>query len=355
MVKNRSIRILTLAGALFLLGSELALAQAPCTQNLRRGRTLYDEGKFQEMVNLLSLTECLRSVYTPEEKQEALKLITLGYIFMDEPAKSDEFMLELLRENPEYPINPEVDPAEFINLYNTFRTLPIFNLGGKFAGNVAFPNAGSTNLLAQTVDAFGMNPSIEAGIIIEVPFTKRLLLTAEIVYARRSFEQTNNAVFLDFETGEPFSFNQATEIQDWLELPVGVQYKFFEDRTYKPYIHGGMAITMLLKAEKTAERIVLENQDIRLNTFDVTAQRREFNFYAFAGVGVKRKLGRGFLRAELRYAYGILQANMPEGAFENNELVWGIMQVDQNFHLNHMSLSLGYVAHIYNPKKKKIK
>ena len=82
-------------------------AQTACTQTLRRARTVYDEGRVQEMESLLE--GCIKNGFTDEERTEAYRLLILSYLYLDEPDKADNAMLALLRDNPEFIINERVD------------------------------------------------------------------------------------------------------------------------------------------------------------------------------------------------------------------------------------------------------
>jgi len=68
-----------------------------------------------------------------------------GLYLPEEPEKADESMLSLLRTDPYFKPNPDVDPAEFIGLYNTFRTRPVYRLGVKFSINASQPNVSDYN------------------------------------------------------------------------------------------------------------------------------------------------------------------------------------------------------------------
>jgi len=102
-------RQLILAGVLIFLVAAESIAQTACTQTLRRARTVYDEGRIQEMESLLE--SCIKSGFTDEERTEAYRLLILSYLYLDEPEKADEAMLALLKDNPQFAINERVDPA----------------------------------------------------------------------------------------------------------------------------------------------------------------------------------------------------------------------------------------------------
>ena len=101
-----------------------ATGQSTCTQTLRTARSTYDQGRLQELPSLLD--GCLKNGFTQQEKVEAYKLLSLAYIYLEESAKADEAMLNLLRTDHYFEINTSTDPAEFIALYRTFRTRPIY-------------------------------------------------------------------------------------------------------------------------------------------------------------------------------------------------------------------------------------
>src|SRR3954465_3021621 len=95
-------------------------AQSSCTQTLRSARSVYDQGRLQELPDLLE--GCLKNGFSVQEKVQAYKLLTLAYIYLEEAAKADAAMLALLNTDHYFEINLTTDPAEFVALYKTFRT-----------------------------------------------------------------------------------------------------------------------------------------------------------------------------------------------------------------------------------------
>jgi len=104
----------------FGLAFQQTMAQTTsCAQTIRLATSVYEQGRLHELPDLLK--NCLNSGFTQQERVTAYKLLTLSYIYLEEPEKADESMLKLLETNPYFEINAAVDPAEFIALYNTFR------------------------------------------------------------------------------------------------------------------------------------------------------------------------------------------------------------------------------------------
>ena len=107
-----------------------------CAQSLRLASSSYDQGRLHEIPELLK--KCLDNGFTSIEKVNAYKLLALSYLYLEEPEKADEAMLELLNTDHFFEPNQAVDPAEFIGLYNTFRTKPLFSIGVKLSAGVTY-------------------------------------------------------------------------------------------------------------------------------------------------------------------------------------------------------------------------
>ncbi|MEO1050102.1 MAG: porin family protein [Bacteroidota bacterium] len=331
-----------------------------CTQTLRTARNTYEQGRLHELPDILA--SCLRNGFTTEEKVEAYKLLTLAYIYLDEPDKADESMLSLLRTNPEFAINEAVDPAEFINLYRTFRTNPIFSVGGVIGPNLTGVNlteANSTNDLngnaGNLPGSYDLNVAAHIGLAFDFTLTDKLSFAPELHYSIQSFKFSNDAITTIINTDGtviPFTNNQLTEIQNRVELPLMLRYTILNNR-FKPYVSFGFSVNYLINANIRAERFVLDNQDIRERTIDVTDLRENLTFSALVGAGIKMKFNRGLILAGVTYAYGINDVTASENAFVDPELVFNYRYVDSVFSTNSLRLSIGYVAHIYNPKKRR--
>ncbi len=118
-----------------------------CAQTLRLAQSTYEQGRLHELPGLLE--SCLKnsgtSGFTKDERVRAYKLLAMAYVYLEEPEKADDAMLNLLRTDPYFKPNPDVDPAEFIGLFSTFRTTPIYRLGLRLGGNATQPNLMSSN------------------------------------------------------------------------------------------------------------------------------------------------------------------------------------------------------------------
>ena len=118
---------LYLSAFIILLLSQGSYAQlTTCAQTLRLANSTYEQGRLHELPDLLA--KCLENGFDKQEKVQAYKLLALTYIYLEEPEKADEMMLKILQTDNYFTINKDIDPAEFIALYNTFRTKPVYRL-----------------------------------------------------------------------------------------------------------------------------------------------------------------------------------------------------------------------------------
>ncbi|MBL6445903.1 PorT family protein [Fulvivirga sp. 29W222] len=341
-------KILPLTTFLCLV-SLYSTAQTVCTQTLRQARTVYDEGRIHEIPALLE--SCLKNGFTDDEKTEAYRLLALAYLYLDESVKADEVMLALLRHNNQFQINPQADPAELINLYNSFRTNPIFSYGVKGGGNVSLVNITSNYGVHDqriTMGKYTPAPGYIIGGMIEVIFKKNLTLSGELTLAGYYLDYSN--AFSNVDSINRFiEYQDITETQTCIALPVTVQYQFAQGKLNPYVLLGGSANYLLSSSFKGETQTSIEN--FKGATVSLLDQRNKINFSAIAGAGIKIKVGKNHFIAEARFNYGILNQVKEENRLKNQELIFDYGYVDNDFKLNSISISLGYLLPKYNPKK----
>lgn len=348
---------------IFLLFSVSAFAQKGATsaQTLRLARATYEQGRLHEIPT--QLRDTVISGMTKQEKVEAYKILCLSYIYLEEPEKADEAMLNILRTDPYFEINEAVDPAEFVALYRTFRTLPIFRIGGKLGVDAARPNV-KENVTAGDVagdSKYKALIGINFGAFADIPFNKRFVVHGEILYSQKRFGLTQ--VFNRFN-GDPDSEanfqneTQLTESQTWLSLPISVQWKPFSNTSkfnekFNPYISAGVAVDYLLGAKITGEQIRDQQSSVQEKTFEFKPSRNSLNISLLAAAGIKVRVGGGYIVGEVRYLHGITKISSKETAFENQEITWELNYADPVFKISSLGVSAGYIQNIFNPKKLK--
>lgn len=335
-----------LIGFLFSIGYiEVSAQTTSCAQTLRLARATYEQGRLHEIPVLLE--GCLRSGFTVQEQVEALKLLTLTYIYLEEPEKADDHMLRLLQTDHYFEINEAIDPAEFVALYRTFRTDPIYRIGIKAGAVAAQPNVVSSDFANEGTGTYKYGISFIAGISVEIPFKKRFTLNPELYLQQKVFTNTNSVT----TAGGDFVLT-AKQTLTYISLPLGIQYRLLEkDTKLNPYALGGVSIDYLANGSLSAERKRTGFAPIEKKTFSISSDREKLNVSLLAGAGIKYRMAGGYGIAEVRYNYGLFNVNTKSSTYSNQELAFNYQAVDGIFKINSLSFTIGYVHNIFNPKK----
>lgn len=334
--------------------------QGDCTTTLQEAQTIYDEGRIHEVEE--KLKDCLKSGFTSEEKVQALKLMALTYLYMDEPEKADEMILGILEENPLFKPNPAVDPVEFINLYESFRTTPIFRVGIKGGLNYAKPNftsGGGVNNL-NDLNLRGENKlalGYRLGVAFELPLNKKMTLGTELKYVSTSFKMENLSLITDFQ-GNLVTDNLLITTISSYELPAYLQYKVMDIKSKELYKNSnvfvflGGSVEYNTGASSIALRNVENNQPVKEANYNLDYIVK-LNYSAILGIGAKIQIGTGYFITDVKYRYGIMEVTDYTNSLNDLQPYYFDHYADYNtYKLTSLTLSVGYLQNIYNPKKK---
>lgn len=326
----------------------ICIGQSTCAQTLRLAQSVYDQGRLHELPQLLQA--CLQNGFSEQEKVNAYKLLTLTYIYLEEPEKADDAMLRLLHTDPYFEINSAVDPAEFVALYRTFRTDPIYRIGFTIGVNNTQPNVTDQIKTNTGESKYESGLGFQAGVIAEIPLKEKLTLNPGILFQQKMFEMTNTINRgLNQETNKAvFNITTAQESQAWISLPVSLQYTL-KDVRYLPYLALGVSTDYLLSSNITTETIQDNAGSVQKRTLDIT--REKLNISAMMSAGAKLRIFGGYLVGEVRYYYGLKKVNSSNTYHQNTSINFNNNIGDSLFKLNSLSLTVGYVQNIFKPKK----
>ncbi len=358
--KNRSYIYLCLS-ALLLLGSlTSSLAQQQCLENLRRARTVYDEGRLHEILDAIG-EDCLsnKSDLNEEEKSEAYRLLILSYIYQDLPDKADEAMLALLNENPRFRIDNNTDPNELINLYKTFRTDPIFRYGIMASVNKPLVNIIKTHTVNNALAANGVytgNISFAFSAFVEKNFlNNKLTLRAQPYYALYKTTYKADGFFKDDDPTTPTTTWEDVENQSWLGIKILARYGFLKNlkigkKKINPHFILGPSVQYLFNSSLSATTGILGGESASGADLDLVDQqiRSRINISGVAGIGFVVPARKYSIIADITYQYGFSNITdkhtSPEFTFK-----YGGAMGDMN--LSVISLSVGAMFNKYSPKK----
>ncbi len=331
---------LFLFGAIILLGFSALYSQNTCTEQLRLTQRRFDDGMLDEIPLLLA--DCMKDGFTKEEKSNAYKLLIQTYLFSEEYDKADEVMIQFLREFPSYTIAVN-DPKEFIDLYSTYRTDPIFKL--EFLGGLSF----CTPL---PVQLFG------TGKISQV-YTPKLGYNAELNYINTINKALNYSAGASVtlsnlgysNTPADYATVTGTFTNLYIGLPVALRYNF-NIAGISFLAKAGVEPVMLLNSKVDLTRTTNQaGKEPYTGTEDLLGMHNRFDLRPFAGLGIKVKLGTGQLMLLGSYKISTKNQVLFDERYSYETLMKKYYFIDDDLRLNHTSVSLSYIKPIYKPKK----
>lgn len=333
--------------------SSLVVGQDNCSEVLTKAQDTYKEGRINEVAELLE--PCLANGLNKQEKIEAYRLLTLTYLYFNEKEKAEGAMTELLHNDPEYKLR-HVDPTEFVNLYNSFRTTPIVLIGAKGGVNYTDVDVHKNFSLDDSSVPRGKyksNVGIQASLFAHFPISKKASVLAELLYVASSYTYTDkmfNYASLEFP-----------EKQTHIGIPLLFNYNFGKSTKWVPYANIGASVSYLVQSKVTPVRVDAtegnNQREVTEGSISISSLRKSINYNLVIGGGLKVKdiLGRGYIVLDVRYAHGLNNVVKAKERYSNNTLVYKYFYIDNDFKLNSFQYSLGYLYPLYKPKLKKVK
>jgi hypothetical protein len=319
-----------------------------CTQKLNKAQKVYDAGKITEVESFL--LNCIEDGFTKEEKMQALRLLILASLFQDDHDKAEKNLLLLLKEDPEYILNPAIDPAEFYELYNSYRTLPVINIGIMGGVNTTTINEKqSYSVGSESGDksSYKSRFGFQGGLVTDILLYKNFQVNTGALLSMKSFTYTNT--FLQGQT----STLSSKENQMWMDVPLALKYNLGKNK-FKVFALAGGTFGLLLSDNSKLSR---------LNTGDVNAAkeanepfkklRNPYTVSALVGIGVRYKVGYGYIFLDARYNIGLMNVANSKNRFytKDGDNLYYFGYVSSDFNVNNLAFSVGYMKSIYKPKK----
>lgn len=328
------------------LGQELN-----CTQKLRTARSTYEQGRLHELPALLE--GCLKNGFTQTERVEAYRLLTLTYIYLEEPAKADEAMMNLLKTDNFFEINEAVDPVEFKSLYKKFRTKAIISYGAKIGINTNHITVLKNYYVWSYSEGKGEYQSkigLQFTLFAEKNLSDKVIFNPEIVYAGSNFLYKNNSISSIDTVAQSPDKAEFTNKQSRIQLNILFQYRINKSK-FAPYIALGPGIGYLLSSSVAGDVTVGNSVIPKTDTRD---NYKVLTYSVIASAGIKYKVGSFYLTADLRYQRGfgnIVNKNKRyNGTSENQALLYN-GYVHNDFSISQSMANIGLIVPIFRPKK----
>ena len=322
-----------------------------CSDNLAQAKKAYEKGKLTEIEGILG--NCLKNLYNAE-KAEAYKLLAFANLYLDKIPEAQKAIEQLLTDEPESIPDLDKDPSEFISLYKTYRTHPVWSIGIKAGMNmtsIASFNYSTLNSDNSNQGKYSTGIGYQFGVGIDLYLSYTMNLKSEIFYTQRSYTYKHDSLF-------NFTTLKFLEKQNWIEMPFAFSYEFGKAKIgyfkLKPFVIAGGSAALLLSAESEVSRSFIEGTNqVQGPSENVKDLRVPISLNAFGGLGLKYKISGGYLAASLQYNVGISDLVDNTKRYSNNNLLYKYSYVDSNFRTNYISINFGYYFSFYKPVKLK--
>ena len=338
----------------FLL-SISAYGQDICSQNLDEASKQFDQGRFHAVEPLIS--ECLRSGFNREEQLNALELLALTKLYLDELDQADSVYLELLRLDPERKVNEVIDPPDLIFLHNHFKTNPVFYWSVIAGVNFSIPTIihdYSMFDVSETNEQQKARLGFEGGVNIEFNLYGKLYGGGELLFTRKNFLYADNARFFAKEGKSGYGIS-LVESNNYLSVPVYLKYMIGEDRL-RPYVYAGASADFLMFSSQhdIVRTSPLGEDQYELSSRDVTNFRTPVSLAGILGIGVMMKSGGlSLIAADLRISPGLTNISRESRRYTDQTALISSGVVSDAMRINTITLSIRFIRPFYNPKLKK--
>lgn len=345
------------------------LSDVECDQKLIDAQAEFAAGHFYGIPSLLG--PCLEGSQLSKDQLVAAYLILCQtYLIIDDPIAASDSYLRLLKADPEFVPNTDDHPIDIVYLSQQFTATPIFTPHFRAGINTSFYrliHSVSTEPYGQTSSS-PLSFGFQAGGGVDWNINDHFSLCIEGDLAYRSFERTlTNGVDNDevFVSGS----------QWWLDFPLYAKYSFTLNNQIRPFAYAGISGSYLLSASNqfiftdnkptTGAQLVTEGPPE-----SVTSQRNRLALSMVIGVGLRYKVGKNFLYADVRYMGGLTnlanestlyyqdpsailpgQIGNPDTYLSTNATRYHYLS--DLFRMDNVSLSFGFVKPLYDPRKVK--
>lgn len=327
----------------FIATTSTILAQSTCSDKLRLAQRNFDEGLLDDIPSLID--SCLKSGFTDEEKMNAYKLLVQTYLFNEQVEKADEVMLTFLRELPSYQITTS-DLKEFINLYNTYQTEPLFKWEINASVTYTYPKVTeyfSVGDLNQSSTSYASKVGMQMGLSFTDKINNRWNWAAGV-----------NATFYRMSyTGNQYNYSTTTANFTNLTIGIPISAKFTKSLWgVKTFVKGGFETTYLLSAKSDFERTFTNGDNPIINTEDMIEMNNKIDIRPFISIGVNIQIMNKYeLVPSVGFKLSTLSSLNTENRIRNNELLYKYAFSGDNLQQNLLFVDIAFVIPYYNPRK----
>lgn len=344
---NRLARQLPFVLVCFITLPVFSQEPVTCAEKLKSAQMFFEKGQVDAISEIIG--DCLEKGFNREESLEAYKLLIQTHLFNEKLGKADSTMLAFLKKYPEYEVST-TDHSSFIGLFNNFVSKVVIQFSLHIGSNLPFVFINnSTSLFGMPGEKRYSSKMANFFISLETKYklTSRVELNAEPGYSQYAFSNSEKAY--------AFGVSDFTENHRKIEMPLTITYDAFRFGKLTLFGRLGAGPVLGLNSYGTGEFLLNDkNNPYRRTGEDMKdLDRTFFDISLQSGAGVKYKIREGYLSAEVRSNFGILnQSKFERYNGENLDKAFYYMSGEDDFSANTLNFSLGYTFILYKPVRR---
>lgn len=362
----------------FFTGRVSAQTEGECKVLLDGAEEVFRGGNPERVYGLIK--GCLNAgAFGNDDLKRAYKLMTIVSVFEDDRDQAISYMGKFLKLDPEYEISTEIDPAEFVDLYDEFNTLPVVSIGLLFGPTWTMPSLSSQSATyneSEYLDRLNESKDspegykkfvtgFQVGLKVNKYLHKRIGIEADLVLKQRNvkfFDKAFQEASVLSTSSSEYAMIQMEENQWWIDIPVRVSYDLLTGR-FRPFVGIGAKVGYLVSDQSTFT-LSYDNESLasgaaKTETINLKEKdlRYSFNYWLLGEIGVKYKIPKAFVGIGVRYAYGLRPVVKNYYGYDDTKkmIQSKYFYKDDLFSLNSLNFLIYYSRNIYNPKIKKSK
>ncbi len=333
-------------------------AQDECELTLTHATEEFNAGHLYGIPAMLS--ECLNKNQNDEWRQRAYLLLAETYLLLEDPLGAENSYLNVLYANPEYLTDEKRDPIDLVYLSKKFTATPIFAFHAMIGPNTSLVNVihdvqvGGESQTRQTYK-LRLGWQIAAG--MDYNYTDHITFSAGFGYAFTGYKHITTDLF-----GSNKDIVEFLDRQTWASVPLTVKYGD-NVGSIRPYAYAGYSLNLLLRDKgiinvfnrdsKTGTSEELSSSDNETPNLNLDDHRTRLNGSFLLGGGVKYKYNLNYFFIDLRYSLGLKNIADAENRFNSYSEGLPYPYVDDDFRLDNLAISVGYIHPFYKPRKLK--
>ena len=324
-----------------------------CEATLAIATAEFNAGRFFSLPSILQ--DCLDRGFTKEQQVRAYILLCQVYLINDNPDEAEASYIKLLQADPEYIATPAIDPIDVVYLSQKFTTRPVFTPNFKAGLSSSFVSI--IHAQATTQDSTNASNTLKLGWTIgggiDWNMSDRLALSIDALVSSKSLQKTRSNIF----DGD---ISNHTANLTWIDLPLFLKYQDYIGR-WRPFAYAGYGFHFTLSSQAQLTYVNVEGKKDVENEgtaptegseINFTKKQNVFNRSLVFGGGMKYKIGKNYLFADLRLNLGLSNVTrVPQIGFADEELT-RYNFINDLYRVNSIQLLVGYIIPYYNPRMK---